>query len=90
MFFKKDKYYKEAMEEAAKKREEDKLKERLLSKDMDYAFLEEIVQKMNENPLLRVKITLNDGTTIDLNTAPKKKPGFETIGEPHEDFQEVR
>jgi hypothetical protein len=90
MFFIRDKYYKEAMEQAKKRREEEKMKERLLSRDMDYAFLEELVQKMNENPLLRIKVTLNDGTTIDLNTAPKKKAGFDNILEPHEDFLEVR
>jgi hypothetical protein len=78
------------MEQAKKRREEEKMKERLLSRDMDYAFLEELVQKMNENPLLRIKITLNDGTTIDLNTAPKKKPGYEEVLVPHEDYLEVR
>ena len=85
-----DKYYKEAMEQAKKRREEEKMKERLLSRDMDYAFLEELIQKMNENPLLRIKITLNDGTTIDLNTAPKKKPGYEEVLVPHDDYLEVR
>lgn len=89
MFFRHDSYYKEAMKEAARKREEDKMKERLLSKEMDFAFLEQIIQKMNENPLLKVKITLKDGTNIDLNTTPQKKPGIEEIV-PHEENWEVR
>lgn len=88
MFFKRDKYYKAAMEEAAKQRAEDAKKARLLSKDMDYAFLEEIIQKMNENPLLQVKIILKDGTVLECNTKPKKNPLMYL--EPTEDFLEVR
>ena len=88
MFFKKDKYYKAAMEEAAKQRELDAKKARLLSKDMDYAFLEEIIQKMNENPLLQVRITLKDGTVLDCNTKPKKNPLMYL--EPTEEVLEVR
>lgn len=90
MFFRHDEYYKEAMKEAQKRREEDALKNRLLSRDMDYAFLEELVQKINENPLLHIQVTLNDGTKIDLATQPKKKSGFDEAFTPHEDFLEVR
>ena len=88
MFFKRDKYYKAAMEEAAKQRAEDAKKARLLSKDMDYAFLEEIIQKMNENPLLQVKIILKDGTVLECNTKPKKNPLMYL--EPQEEILEVR
>ena len=84
-YWEKRKYLKEQL--AVIEAEEAK-KKRLLEKEMDYAFLEEIIQKMNENPLLRVKITLNDGTTLDLNTTPKKRP-IEYL-EPHEDFIEVK
>lgn len=83
------KYFRAAMAEAKKQKEMDKLKARLLNKDMDYAFLEHIIQKMNENPLLQVKITLNDGTVLDCNTRPKKKTNIDYI-EPVEDFMEVR
>ena len=83
------KYFKAAMAEAKKQKEMDKQKARLLSKDMDYAFLEHIIQKMNENPLLQVKITLKDGTVLDCNTRPKKKTNIDYI-EPVEDFMEVR
>ena len=88
MFFKKDKYYTAAMEEAAKQRALDAKKARLLSKDMDYAFLEEIIQKMNENPLLQVRITLTDGTVLDCNTRPKKNPLMYL--EPTEEVLEVK
>lgn len=88
MFIKRDKYYKAAMEEAAKQRAEDAKKARLLSKDMDYAFLEEIIQKMNENPLLQVKIILKDGTVLECNTKPKKNPLMYL--EPQEEILEVR
>lgn len=88
MFKKKDKYYQAAMEEAEKQRALDIKKARLLSKDMDYAFLEELIQKINENPLLKVRITLKDGTVLDINTKPKVNP-LQYL-EPQEDFLEVR
>lgn len=82
------KYFKMAREIARKQKEEDMKKARLLNKDMDYAFLEELIQKINENPLLRVKITLNDGTVLDVNTKPKSNP-IQYL-EAHEDFLEVK
>lgn len=88
MFFKKDKYYKAAMEEAAKQRALDAKKARLLSKDMDYAFFEEVIQKINENPLLRVKITLTDGTVLDCDTRPKNNPLMYL--EPTEEVLEIK
>lgn len=88
MFKKKDKYYQAAMEEAEKQRALDIKKARLLSKDMDYAFLEELIQKINENPLLKVRVTLKDGTVLDINTKPKVNP-LQYL-EPQEDFLEVR
>lgn len=81
-------YLKQAWNEAKKQRAIDKQKQRLLSKNMDYAFLEQIIQKMNENPELQVKITLNDGTVLDCNTKPKRKAI--PIIEPQEQFIEVK
>lgn len=83
------KYLRKAMADAKAEKEMDKKKARLLHKDMDFAFLEHIIQKMNENPLLQVKVTLNDGTVLDLNTKPIKKTTIDYI-EPVEDFMEVR
>lgn len=82
------KYFRMAMDIAKKQKEQDKIKARLLNKDMDYAFLEELVQKMNENPLLRIKVTLKDGTTLDLNTKPKINPV--QYLEPTDDFLEIK
>lgn len=89
MFGKKDKYMLAAEAEAKRLRELDEKKARLLDKDMDFAFLEELVQKTNENPLLRIRITLRDGTILDIDTKPKSKP-FDYIAEPTDDFLEVR
>ena len=66
MFFKKDKYYKAAMEEAAKQRELDAKKARLLSKDMDYAFLEEIIQKMKFHWLFICLIFLSYNSLVKI------------------------
>lgn len=63
----------EAYKEAKKKQEEEKMKKRFLSKSIDYAYLEELIEKVNENPALRVSITLKDGTQMEINTQPKKK-----------------
>lgn len=81
-------YYKMAKQIVLKQKEEDMKKARLLKKDMDYAFLEELVQKVNENPLLRVRVTLKDGTVLDINTKPKNNP-IQYL-EPQEDFLEVK
>lgn len=81
-------YLKAAWNEAKEQRKKDKLKQRLLDKEMDYAYLEELVQKMNENPKLRIVITLTDGTKIDLNTTPKYNP-LDYIA-PSEEYMEVR
>lgn len=82
------KYFKMAREIARKQKEEDMKKARLLNKDMDYAFLEELIQKINENPLLRVRVTLKDGTVLDVNTKPKSNP-IQYL-EAHDDFLEVK
>lgn len=84
------KYLRKAMREAKKEKELDKKKARLLAKDMDYQFLEEVVQMVNENPQLTVKITLNDHTELIVNTTPRRGNGL-VGGEASEiDFLEVR
>lgn len=65
--------FKEAYKEARKKEAEEKMKQRFLSKSIDYAYLEDLIEKVNENPNLRVSITLKDGTLMEINTQPKKK-----------------
>jgi hypothetical protein len=79
-----------AMKEAKKQKEYDKRKARLLAKNMDYQFLEEIIQKVNENPQLTVKITLKDHTELVVNTTPKRGNGFVGDGGTEIDFLEVK
>jgi hypothetical protein len=64
------------MREAKKEKEMDKKKARLLSKDMDYQFLEEIIQKVNDNPKLNIKIVLKDQTTLFVNTYKRPESVF--------------
>lgn len=80
---------KNAYAEFKREREYEKKKAALLNRNMDYSFLEEIVQKMNENPLLSVTVNLKDGTRISLNTMPRNVNGF-TYNMPHEERMEVR
>ena len=84
------KYFRKAMAEAKKEKELDKKKARLLAKDMDYQFLEEVVQKINENPHLTIKITLKDHTELLVNTTPKKANSFVGGIESDIDFLEVK
>ena len=85
------KYFKQAIKDSKKKYEEDKRKEQFLNKSIDYQYLEELVQKINENPLLRISVHLADGTRLELNTKPKNDGvNYADITEPHEDFLEVR
>ena len=83
-------YFRAAIREAKKEKEMDKRKARLLAKDMDYQFLEEIIQKINENPQLTVKITLKDHTELVVNTTPKRSNGFVGDGGNEIDFLEVK
>ena len=80
-------YFRAAMKEAKKQKEYDKRKARLLAKNMDYQFLEEIINKVNENPNLNVKITLVDHT--ELNVCIKKQHNSTFVSDGM-DFEEVR
>lgn len=53
---------------------QEKLKrETLLSKRSDWGLLEEFIQQCNDNPGLHIKVTLNDGTILDLVTTKEQK-----------------
>lgn len=84
------KYFRKAMAEAKKEKELDRKKTRLLAKDMDYQFLEEIIQRVNENPHLTVKITLKDHTELIVNTTPKRPNAVVGGGVNELDYLEVR
>lgn len=71
----------EAWDEAKKRQNEEAKKARLLNHKIDYAYLEELVQKVNENPALQVRITHKDGSVLEINTTPRRKADtFGTLG----------
>lgn len=80
--------FERARAEVQKQMEWELKKETLLSANTDFAALEEFIQKVNENPLLRIRITLKDGTVYDIDTKPKLNP-IQYL-EAHEDFLEVK
>lgn len=61
------KEYKEKL--LREKRERDQL----LNNKTDWAALEQFIQRVNENPDLRVDIELRDGTVIHLQTVGKRQ-----------------
>lgn len=63
---------KEAVQFYKDKKNEERQKRKLLSSKSDYHLLEQMIQKVNENPELRVEIFLNDGTRILLKTYEEK------------------
>ena len=65
--------FREAREFYKQKKKEEKLKKKLLSKKSDWHLLEQLIQKCNENPDLRIEVRLNDGTVLLLKTYYKKE-----------------
>ena len=54
------------------RKREEKQRKTLIKRDMDFALLEQFVQKCNENPDLRIDIHLADGTTINMRCYQKR------------------
>ena len=63
--------FKEAKEFYKQKKKEEKLKKKLLGKKSDWHLLEQLIQKCNDNPDLRIEVRLNDGTVLLLKTYHK-------------------
>ena len=63
--------FKEAREFYKQKKKEEKLKKKLLGKKSDWHLIEQLVQKCNDNPDLRIEVRLNDGTVLLLKTYHK-------------------
>ena len=63
--------FKEARDFYKQKKREEKLKKKLLGKKSDWHLLEQLVQKCNDNPDLRIEVRLNDGTVLLLKTYHK-------------------
>lgn len=54
--------------------EEQKKKEFLINHETNWEFLEELIKKANDNPHLKVEVTLRDGTVLKLQTySPQKR-----------------
>ena len=52
---------------------EKKEREQLLNAKTNWGALEQFIQKVNENPGLRVDVELRDGTVVHLQTVMKKQ-----------------
>lgn len=63
--------FKEAVTFYKERKREEKQRKTLIRHKMDFALLEQFVQKCNENPDLRIDIHLSDGTTINMKTYHK-------------------
>jgi hypothetical protein len=63
--------FKEARDFYKQKKREEKLKKKLLGKKSDWNLLEQLIQKCNDNPDLRIEVRLNDGTVLLLKTYHK-------------------
>ena len=63
--------FREAREFYKQKKKEEKLKKKLLGKKSDWHLLEQLIQKCNDNPDLRIEVRLNDGTVLLLKTYHK-------------------
>ena len=63
--------FKEARAFYKQKKKEEKLKKKLLGKKSDWHLLEQLIQKCNDNPDLRIEVRLNDGTVLLLKTYHK-------------------
>lgn len=61
-------FKKEAEEEIKRKQREYNEKKKFLSAHVDFNFLEQLIQKCNDNPNLRIDIHLIDGTVINMKT----------------------
>ena len=60
------KYYKD-------RKTEERQKKQLLNSKADFHLLEKLVQKVNDNPDLRIEVFLTDGTRLLLKTFHKEK-----------------
>lgn len=55
------------------RRTEEKNKKKLIRKNMDFNLLEQLIQKCNENPDLRIEVFIADGTRLLLKTYQKQE-----------------
>lgn len=64
---------------------EDKKKKELVGKNMDYQFIQVLLDKINDNPNITVSIHLKDGTVINMGTKQRNQSFVDSYdGEPSE------
>lgn len=49
-------------------KQEERNKRKLLSEKSDFHMLEQLIQKVNDNPYLRIDVSLKDGTVLHMKT----------------------
>lgn len=65
--------WKEARNYYKQLKNEERNRKQLLSAKTDFHLLEELIQKVNDNPDLRIEVFLTDGTRLLLKTYQKKE-----------------
>lgn len=77
-----NKLQKKEIKDFKKKLIQDELQKQLLiNKKTDFGLLEELIQKVNDNPNLKIKITISDGSVIEINTYKPQKKSRDLIEE---------
>ena len=73
----------DALKQAKKEIVEDmKRRQMLINRNTDFAMLEQFIQRVNENPNLKITFTTSDGTTVELKTVTERKKTYtEVLGE---------
>lgn len=79
--------FKETINFYKEKKLEEKQRKKLIRRNMDFNLLEELIQKVNTNPDLRIQIRLADGSDILLKTY-KKVEVYDLIN--GEIFEEIK
>ena len=65
--------FKEAREFYKNKKIEERNRKLLINSKTDFQLLEQLIQKINNNPNLKIEVNLADGTRLILSTYRKQK-----------------
>jgi hypothetical protein len=64
---------KESIQYYKKLKEEEKQRKRLVKSELDYGALQYMIDRAEDNPDLRINITLNNGTKMEITSHKKHK-----------------
>ena len=64
---------KESIKYYKKLKEEEKLRKRLVKSELDYGALQYMIDRAEDNPNLRIDITLSNGTKLEITSKKKNK-----------------